>query len=117
MRRRDAGAPTEGKRAIRTSAGCDRDVAGRLFEQRHVNRGALAPQAEQRQAARGELGRERLPAIAVDLDARPRPVLRHPPAAAERVGEIEWSGVTDSPWRYPSNPATCWNQVTSGGGR
>ena len=79
--------PTEGKRPVGTGQRRDRDVARRLVEQRHMHGGTLAPQAEQGPASRGERRRKRLPVIAVDLDALPRPVLRHAPSAGERVGE------------------------------
>ncbi len=85
--RRRMQAAHRGKGPIRAVAGRDRDIADRLFEQRHVHAGALAPQCEQGEAPRGKLGRQRLPVIAADLDALPRLVPRHAPPAGERIGE------------------------------
>jgi hypothetical protein len=67
--------------------GDDRGLSRRFVEESHVNRVAIAPQAEQRPMTRGELIREPAPEIKIDYAARPRPMIDDGLAVGERVGE------------------------------
>ena len=104
-------APDRGEAPIRAIEADDGDDRRRLVEERHVDRGLLAPEAEQRAFALGEQADRVAPGLGADDDARPRPVA----VGAAAVQAMSIVGFRHGD--HPSSLATCWNQATSGGGR
>src|SRR5512139_713688 len=100
--------------AVRTMKAHDGNLRRGFFKHAHVDAVRLGPKTQQHPAiAKSADGL--VPALLRDDDARPSP---GPIDALSRADELDQARRRWLRHRaHPSNPATCWNHATTGGGR